>query len=100
MHRHGPPLIGHGRQSFVRDLEVDKNDEAILQTVIQIAKTLRLEIIAEGVEKPSQCLVIKQHGCHHFQGYLFGKPVPADIFESALRDSVSASAEPQPETLS
>ena len=71
-------------QGFIKDLETDKNDEAIVRTIIQIGKTLGLEIIAEGVESNSQSNMLMKHGCHNFQGYLFGKPVPIDRFESEL----------------
>lgn len=71
-------------QSFIRDLETDKNDEAIVRTVIQIGRTLGLEVIAEGVESHSQCRMLEKHGCHNFQGYLFGRPVPIGIFEEEL----------------
>jgi diguanylate cyclase (GGDEF)-like protein/PAS domain S-box-containing protein len=71
-------------QSFIRDLEVDKNDEAIVETIIQIGKTLGLEVIAEGVETHSQCKMLEHYGCNNFQGYLFGKPVPIENFEEEL----------------
>jgi len=77
-------------QSFVRELVTDKNDEAIVRTIIQIGQTLCKEVIAEGVETPAQRLKLEQLGCRHFQGYLFGKPVPVDIFESEhLSEQVS-----------
>jgi diguanylate cyclase (GGDEF)-like protein/PAS domain S-box-containing protein len=71
-------------QSFVKDLGVDKNDEAIVQTIIQMGKTLGLEVTAEGVETERQRRVLEQHGCHYFQGYLFGKPVPIETLEQEL----------------
>ena len=71
-------------QSFIRDLESDTNDEAIVETIIQIGKSLGLEVIAEGVETHTQCRLLEKHGCHNFQGYLFGKPVPIEIFEQEL----------------
>lgn len=71
-------------QSFVKDLGDDKNDEAIAQTIIQMGKTLGLEVTAEGVETERQRRVLEQLGCHYYQGYLFGKPVPLEIFEQQL----------------
>ena len=71
-------------QSFVQDLEHDPNDEAIVQTIIQMGQTLGLEVIAEGVETQAQCTMLEQYGCHHFQGYLFGAPTSLDSFEQAL----------------
>jgi diguanylate cyclase (GGDEF)-like protein/PAS domain S-box-containing protein len=70
--------------SFVKDLGVDRNGEAIVQTIIQMGKTLGMDVIAEGVETPAQREMLEQYGCHNFQGYLFGKPVLLDIFEQEL----------------
>ena len=72
-------------QSFVRDIISDPNDAAIVQTIIAMTKALGLNVIAEGVEIEAQREFLDLHGCHAFQGYLFGKPVPFDQFESLLR---------------
>jgi diguanylate cyclase (GGDEF)-like protein/PAS domain S-box-containing protein len=70
-------------QSFVRDLLVDSNDEAIVRTIIALGGILDLRVIAEGVELPEHAAKLSQMGCNYFQGYLFGKPLPAA--EWALR---------------
>lgn len=72
-------------QSFVKDLGVDKNDEAIVQTIIQMGKTLGMEVIAEGVETQAQREMLEHYGCHNYQGYLFGKPGPLKAFEQELK---------------
>ena len=72
-------------QSFVRDIATDPNDAAIVQTIIAMSEVLGLNVIAEGVENEAQHLFLDQHGCHAFQGYLFGKPMPIDQFEGSLR---------------
>ena len=72
-------------QSFVRDIISDPNDAAIVQTIIAMTEALGLNVIAEGVETEAQREFLDMHGCHAFQGYLFGKPVPLDQFESVLR---------------
>jgi len=72
-------------QSFVRDLVSDNNDQAIVRTIISMAESLGLEVIAEGVETKAQQQILMQNGCNHFQGYLFGKPVPIRELESQLR---------------
>ncbi len=71
-------------QSFVRDLVLDANDQAIVRTIIAMAQSLNLEVIAEGVETEQQQLLLQGNGCNHYQGYLFGKPVPIEEFEADL----------------
>ena len=68
-------------KSFVKDLGVDRNDEAIAQTIIQMGKTLGMEVVAEGVETQEQREMLKQFGCDSYQGYLFGRPVSQEEFE-------------------
>jgi diguanylate cyclase (GGDEF)-like protein/PAS domain S-box-containing protein len=72
-------------QSFVRDLVSDNNDQAIMRTIIAMAQSLNLEVIAEGVETEEQQQILQHSGCNHFQGYLFGKPVPIGDFEKQLQ---------------
>jgi EAL domain-containing protein (putative c-di-GMP-specific phosphodiesterase class I) len=71
-------------QSFVRDLASESNDQAIVRTIIAMAESLKLEVIAEGVETEDQLSHLRNYGCNHFQGYLFGKPMPIEEFEAAL----------------
>ncbi len=67
-------------QSFVRDVAIDRDDAAIVDAIIQMAHSLRLEVVAEGVESEAQLEFLRRHGCDHAQGHLFGDPVPADKF--------------------
>jgi diguanylate cyclase (GGDEF)-like protein/PAS domain S-box-containing protein len=71
-------------QSFVRDITTDPNDAAIVQTIIAMTEALGLNVIAEGVETKEQQEFLDLRGCHAFQGYLFGKPMPIDQFEKLL----------------
>ncbi|MCX7193750.1 MAG: EAL domain-containing protein [Proteobacteria bacterium] len=72
-------------QSFVRDLATDSSDKAIVRTIIAMARSLNLDVIAEGVETDEQQQLLLNKGCTHYQGYLFGKPIPITQFEAALR---------------
>lgn len=64
-------------RSFVRDIGLDVGDEAICRAVIQLARTLELETIAEGVEREDQAGFLLAEGCNYAQGYLYSKPVSA-----------------------
>jgi diguanylate cyclase (GGDEF)-like protein/PAS domain S-box-containing protein len=69
-------------QSFVRDVLTDQNDAAIARTIVALANSLSLEVIAEGVETQEQCDFLKQAGCHAYQGYFFSRPLPIDSFDT------------------
>ncbi len=71
-------------QSFVRDMVADGSDNAIVQTIIAMARSLKLDVIAEGVETDEQKELLYSYGCTHYQGYLFSKPVPLEEFEDLL----------------
>jgi len=71
-------------RSFVRDLEKDASDAAIVSTVIAMAENLHLRVIAEGVETEAQLAFLRDRKCHEFQGYLVSPPVPPEEFERFL----------------
>ena len=72
-------------QSFVRNIAVKHNDGVIIQTIIGMAHSLGIEVIAEGVETKQQYTFLKQHDCLHYQGYFFSRPLPIDEFETRLK---------------
>ncbi len=71
-------------QSFVRDIVADSHDRSIVRTIIAMASSLDLNVIAEGVETEEQRKILSDNGCKHYQGYLFSRPVPLEEFEKHL----------------
>lgn len=71
-------------QSFVHDLVLDHNDNAIVEAIITMGEAFGLSIIAEGVETETQRALLSQNGCNTFQGYLFGKPMPINQLDALL----------------
>ena len=73
-------------QSFVRDISTDPSDAAIVKTIIAMAETLGLMVIAEGVETEAQREFLELRGCPAFQGHLFGAAIPVEQFEAMLKN--------------
>jgi diguanylate cyclase (GGDEF)-like protein/PAS domain S-box-containing protein len=75
-------------QSFVRDIATDPGDAAITAAIIAMARGLKLDVVAEGVETQDQLTYLRQRGCRLMQGYLFSRPVPAEEFVKQLDDQL------------
>jgi diguanylate cyclase (GGDEF)-like protein len=71
-------------RSFVRDITKDPDDAAIVKAIIALARTLRLKVVAEGVENHQQERFLKELGCHFIQGYYVSKPLDADSFKKQI----------------
>lgn len=77
-------------RSFVRDILTNPNDAAIARTIVALGDSLGLDVIAEGVETEAQRELLAANGCRHYQGYLFGRPVPVAQFEAHLKGTETA----------
>ncbi|MFN4326991.1 MAG: putative bifunctional diguanylate cyclase/phosphodiesterase [Azonexus sp.] len=72
-------------RSFVNDLETDPDDWAIASTIVSMGRSLRMTVLAEGVETPEQLALLRKMGCDMAQGYLFSRPVLAETMADLLR---------------
>jgi diguanylate cyclase (GGDEF)-like protein len=75
-------------RSFVNDIVTDSHDRTIVRTIIAMAQSMYLGVIAEGVETPEQLELLLNNGCRRYQGYLFGKPMPIDAFNDWLQQAL------------
>ncbi len=72
-------------RSFVRDVDTDSDDATIVSTIIDMAKSLQMFVVAEGVESEEQLALLRKLDCDYAQGLLFGDPMSADEFQELLR---------------
>jgi len=79
-------------QSFVRDLTTDASDAAIANAVIVLAHSLKLQVVAEGVETAAQETYLREHDCDISQGFLFSIPLPGLALESLVREHLQKTA--------
>lgn len=79
-------------QSFVRNIVTDPDSASIVSAVIGLARRMRLQVIAEGVEDEAQLGFLRKQGCDQMQGFLFSRPVSAEFFEAMLKDNKSLPA--------
>jgi len=76
-------------RGFVKDLMTRADDASIVQAIISLAHSLRLKVVAEGVETPEQLHSLRSMGCDQYQGFHFSPPLPASEFETLMRNQES-----------
>jgi EAL domain-containing protein (putative c-di-GMP-specific phosphodiesterase class I) len=72
-------------RSFIKDIFNDENDAELVKIIIQIAKMMKMKIVAEGVETKAQAEILRILGCDYAQGFYFAKPMPFDEFIAYLK---------------
>ena len=75
-------------RSFVNEVAINSDDAAIVAAIASLARSLSLEVVAEGIETVEQARLLLQQGCYIMQGYFFAKPVPADEITQRLQEGV------------
>jgi diguanylate cyclase (GGDEF)-like protein/PAS domain S-box-containing protein len=76
-------------QSFVRQISAADDDTSIVTAVISMARSLKLRVVAEGVERPEELAFLRAHHCDEAQGYYFSRPVPSEQFAKLLKSGIS-----------
>ncbi len=71
-------------KSFVRDMDEDMGDRALVEAIVAMARSLRLRVVAEGVEKAAQLELLRKMGCRYAQGYFFARPLLPDDFVALI----------------
>ena len=84
--RHFPIDVLKIDKSFVSDIETDDDSSIIIEAIIALARSLRLDTVAEGVENQEQLEFLIDHGCHVAQGFLFGQPISVREVQPLLRE--------------
>lgn len=83
-------------QSFVRDVVADADEAAIVHTIIQLGKSLKMSTLAEGVETEAQLAFLRVEGCREGQGFLFSRPLEADDFYRLVKQTGAMAEERHP----
>ncbi len=71
-------------KSFIRGLDSSKSQQVLVATIISMAHSLNMKVVAEGVETPEEEAELRSLACDEAQGYLYGKPMPFDAFSEFL----------------
>ncbi|ABZ78276.1 diguanylate cyclase/phosphodiesterase [Shewanella halifaxensis HAW-EB4] len=88
-------------RAFINNMTTCSSDASLVSAILAMAKSLKLKVVAEGIENEQQALFLQEHRCEYGQGYLFSRPVPAAEFtQLLLRDQKDASLGQQVERVS
>ncbi|HEY6924991.1 MAG TPA: EAL domain-containing protein, partial [Steroidobacteraceae bacterium] len=79
-------------RSFTSALARDESSQAVVSTIVALARAFKLSTVAEGVETTEQLDILRTLGCEQSQGYLHSRPVPGSVFEGMLATGIVASA--------
>lgn len=74
-------------RSFIKDIDADETDAAIAKSIIDLAHNMSLQVVAEGVERPSQSIWLRERTCDQVQGFYFAKPMPEDKLLALVGDT-------------
>ena len=74
-------------RSFVSRIEEGEREAAFVRTIISLAKSMHIEVVAEGIEQPGQQQFLHSVGCEYGQGYLYSRPLPANAIEAFVQQS-------------
>ena len=77
-------------RSFVSGMSEDSTDHALVAAVVGMGRALKLAVVAEGIETPSQAEALRELGCHIGQGFLFAKPLSAEAMKELLASETRA----------
>jgi diguanylate cyclase (GGDEF)-like protein len=80
-------------QAFIRGIETNRRDAALVSTIVAMGQSLQLRTVAEGIESAAQAAALAQLGCDTGQGYYFARPLPADVLDVLLRTEQAAAVE-------
>jgi EAL domain-containing protein (putative c-di-GMP-specific phosphodiesterase class I) len=86
-------------RTFIRDIDTQEGDHPLITAIIALAHNLNLRVVAEGVETAEQFEFLHRHGCDRMQGWLTGRPMPAEQLSKELRGGYrwrAAEAAPSP----
>lgn len=75
---------------FISEIASRAEDASIVRAIVSLAHSLRLKVVAEGVETPAQLEFLKAVGCDEYQGYHFSRPLPGNEFERLIREKANS----------